>query len=98
MFMLITLYLRFELTTIRAMINCKTIFNYISQIKIKEENLQKIVNVLSKLKTLNDTFLKCYDEHILRIEVIDVTSYEIRTKQTIIVADMKRVHMILNFF
>ncbi len=94
--MSIILYLRFELITMKTMINYKTIFNFISQMKIKEWNLQKIVNVSSKLKTLNDTLLKCYDEHILRIEMIDVTNHEICTKQTIIVVNMTRIDMILN--
>ncbi len=80
----------------KTMINYETIFNFIWQMKIKEWDFQKIVNVSSKLKTLNDIFLKYYDEHILRIKVIDVTRYEIRTKQTIIVADMTKIDLILN--
>ncbi len=96
--MLITLYLRFELTTMKAMMNCETIYNFISQMKIKELNLQKNVSVSSDLKTLNDIFLKCYEEHFLRIEVIDVNKHEVRTKQTIIVANMTKIDMILSFF
>ncbi len=65
--------------------------------KIKELNLQKNVNVSSDLKTLNDISLKCYEEHSLRIEMIDANKHEIRTKQTIIVANMTRLDMILNF-
>jgi myo-inositol-1-phosphate synthase len=79
------------------MMNCKTIYNFISQMKIKELNLQKNVNVSSKLKTLNNIFLKCYEEHFLRIEMIDANEHEIRTKQTIIVANMTKVDMILSF-
>ncbi len=52
--------------------------------KIKELNLQKNVNVSSDLKTLNDTFLKCYEEHFLRIKMIDANEHEIRTKQAIV--------------
>jgi myo-inositol-1-phosphate synthase len=95
--MSITLYLRFELTTMKMMMNCETIYNFISQMKIKELNLQKNVNVSSDLKTLNDIFLKCYKEHFLRIEMIDANEHEIRTKQTIIVANMTKIDMILNF-
>jgi myo-inositol-1-phosphate synthase len=65
--------------------------------KIKELNLQKNVSVSSNLKTLNDISLKCYEEHFLRIEMIDANEYEIRTKQTIIVANMTKIDMILNF-
>jgi hypothetical protein len=65
--------------------------------KIKELNLQKNVNVSSNLKTLNDISLKCYEEHFLRIEVIDANEHEIHTKQTIIVANMTKIDMILNF-
>jgi hypothetical protein len=65
--------------------------------KIKELNLQKNINVSSDLKTLNDTFLKCYEEHFLRIEVINANEHEVRTKQTIVVANMTKIDMILNF-
>jgi myo-inositol-1-phosphate synthase len=65
--------------------------------KIKELNLQRNVNVLSDLKTLNDISLKCYEEHFLRIEMIDANEHKIRTKQTIIVANMTKIDMILNF-
>ncbi len=57
----------------------------------------KIVNVSSKLKTLNNISLKYYNEYILRIKVIDITNHEIRTKQTIIVVNMTIIDMILNF-
>jgi myo-inositol-1-phosphate synthase len=77
--------------------NCETIYNFISQMKIKELNLQKNVSVSSDLKTLNDTSLKCYEEHFLRIEMIDANEHEIRTKQTVIVANMTKVDMILSF-
>jgi hypothetical protein len=95
--MSITLYLRFELTTMKAMINYETIYNFISQMKIKELNLQRNVNVSSDLKTLNDTFLKCYEEHFLRIEMIDANEHEVRIKQTIIATNMMKIDMILNF-
>jgi hypothetical protein len=64
----------------KAMMNCEAIYNFISQMKTKELNLQKNVNVSSDLKTLNDTFLKCYEEHFLRIEMIDANEHEIRIK------------------
>jgi hypothetical protein len=64
--------------------------------KIKELNLQKNVSVSSNLKTLNNTFLKCYEEHSLRIEMIDANEHEIRTTQTIIIANMTKIDMILN--
>ncbi len=56
--MSITFYLRFELTTVKAIMNCEAIYNFISQMKIKELNLQKNVSVSSDLKTLNDIFFK----------------------------------------
>jgi hypothetical protein len=96
--MSIILHLRFELTTVKAMMNCETIYNFISQMKIKELNFQKNVNVSSDLKTLNDTFLKCYEEHFLQIEMIDANEHEIRIKQTIIVANMTKIDIILSFF
>jgi hypothetical protein len=92
------LYLSIEQKTIRAMIDCDATFNFISQMKIKKWDLQKIVDVSSVLKTLNDIFLKCYETHVLRIEVIDSSKREIRIKQTIIVADMTKIDMILNLF
>jgi hypothetical protein len=95
--MSIILHLRFELTTMKAIMNCETIYNFISQMKIKELNLQRNVNVSSDLKTLNDIFLKCYEEHFLRIEVIDANEHEIRTKQTVVVANMTKIDMILSF-
>jgi hypothetical protein len=64
--------------------------------KIKELNLQKNVSVSSDLKKLNDTSLKCYEKHFLRIEMINANEHEVRTKQTIVVANMTRVDMILN--
>ncbi len=64
--------------------------------KIKELNLKKNVSVLSDLKTLNDIFLKCYEEHSLRIEMIDANEHEVRTKQKIIIANMTKIDMILN--
>jgi hypothetical protein len=96
--MSITLHLRFELTTVKTMMNCETIYNFISQMKIKELNLQKNVNVSSNLKTLNDIFLKCYEEHFLRIEMIDANEHEVRIKQTVVIANMTKIDMILNFF
>jgi myo-inositol-1-phosphate synthase len=65
--------------------------------KIKKLNLQKNVNVSSNLKTLNDISLKCYEEHFLRIEIIDANKHEIRIKQTIVIANMTKIDMILNF-
>ncbi len=50
----------------------------------------------SDLKTLNDIFLKCYEKHFLRIEMIDANEHEVHTKQTIIVANMTKIDMILN--
>jgi hypothetical protein len=82
----------------KAMMNCEIIFNFISQMKIKELNFQKIVNVSSKLKTLNDIFLKCYERHFLRIEMIDANEQKVRAKQIIIVVDMTKVDMILSLF
>ncbi len=79
------------------MIDCDATFNFIFQMKIKKWNLQKIVDVSSRLKTLNDIFFKCYEAHVLRTEVIDSSEREIRIKQTIIVADMTEILMILNF-
>jgi cobalamin biosynthesis Co2+ chelatase CbiK len=58
--------------------NCEIIFNFISQIKIKKLNLQKNVNVSSNLKTLNNIFLKCYEEHFLRIKMINANEHETR--------------------
>jgi hypothetical protein len=66
--------------------------------KIKELNLQRNVSVSSNLKTLNDIFLKCYEEHFLRIEMINANEHEIRTKQTVIIVNMTKINMILNFF
>jgi hypothetical protein len=80
------------------MIDCDATFNFIFQMKIKKWNLQKIVDVSSKLKTLNDFFFKCYEAHILRTKIIDSSKQKIRIKQTIIVANMTKIHMILNFF
>jgi hypothetical protein len=40
--------------------------------KIKKWNLQKIVDVSSKLKTLNDIFFKYYKTHILKTKMIDI--------------------------
>jgi hypothetical protein len=91
------LYLNIEQKTIRAMIDCDATFNFIFQMKIKKWDLQKIVDVSSELKTLNDTFLKCYEAHVLRTKVIDSSKRKIRIKQTIIVADMTEIHMILSF-
>jgi hypothetical protein len=42
---------------IRITIDFNTTFNFIFQMKIKKWNLQKIVNVSSKLKTFNNIFL-----------------------------------------
>jgi hypothetical protein len=64
--------------------------------KIKKWDLQNIVDVSSKLKTLNDILFKCYEAHVLRTKMIDSSKREIRIKQTIIVADMTKIHMILN--
>jgi hypothetical protein len=96
--MSIILYLRFKLTTVKAIMNCEAIYNFISQMKIKKLNLQKNVNVSSNLKTLNDILLKYYEEHFLRIEMIDANEHEICTKQTIIVVNMTKIDMILNLF
>jgi hypothetical protein len=98
MFITIILYLSIEQKTIRIMINCDVTFNFIFQMKIKKWDLQKFVNVSFELKTLNDTFFKCYETHVLRIEVIDSSKRKIRIKQTIIVADMTEIDMILSFF
>ncbi len=98
MFITMILYLSIEQKTIRVMIDCDATFNFIFQMKIKKWDLQEIVDVSSKLKTLNDTSFKCYEAHVLRTEMIDSSEREIRIKQTIIVANMTEIHMILNFF
>jgi hypothetical protein len=41
---------------------------------------------------------KCYETHVLKIEMIDSSKREIRIKQIIIVANMTKIDMILNFF
>ncbi len=97
MFITIILYLNIEQKTIRIMINCDATFNFIFQMKIKKWNLQRFVNVSLELKTLNDIFFKCYETHVLKIEVIDSLKREICIKQTIIVANMTEIDMILNF-
>jgi hypothetical protein len=96
MFITMILYLNIKQKTIRAMIDCDATFNFIFQMKIKKWDLQKIVDVSSELKTLNDIFFKYYEAHVLRIKMIDSSEREIRIKQTIIVADMTKIHMILN--
>jgi hypothetical protein len=78
------------------MIDCDATFNFIFQMKIKKWNLQKIVDVSSKLKTLNDILFKCYETHVLKTKMIDSSKRKIRIKQTIIVANMTEIHMILN--
>jgi hypothetical protein len=97
MFIMMTLYLNIEQKTIRIMIDCDATFNFIFQMKIKKWNLQNIVDVSSKLKTLNDISFKCYEAHVLKTKMIDSSKREIRIKQTIIVANMTEIHMILNF-
>jgi hypothetical protein len=92
------LYLSIDQKTIRVMIDCDATFNFISQMKIKKWDLQEFMNVSSKLKTLNDTFFKCYEAHVLKTKVIDSSKREIRIKQIIIVADMTKIHMILSLF
>ncbi len=96
MFITMILYLNIEQKMIRIMIDCDATFNFIFQMKIKKWNLQKIVDVSSKLKTLNDILFKCYEAHVLKTKMIDSSKREIRIKQTIIVADMTKIHMILN--
>jgi hypothetical protein len=96
MFITITLYLSIEQKTIWAMIDCDATFNFIFQMKIKTWDLQEFVNVSFELKTLNDTLFKCYETHVLRIEVIDSSEREIRIKQIIIVVDMTEIDMILS--
>ncbi len=80
------------------MIDFDVTFNFIFQMKIKKWDLQKIVDVSSKLKTLNDIFFKCYEAHVLKTKMIDSSKRKIRIKQTIIVADMTEIHIILSFF
>jgi hypothetical protein len=90
------LYLSIKQKTIRIMIDCDVTFNFIFQMKIKKWDLQKIVDVSSELKTLNDILFKCYEAHVLRTKMIDSSKREIRIKQTIIVANMTEIYMILN--
>jgi hypothetical protein len=97
MFITIILYLSIEQKTIRIMINCDATFNFIFQMKIKKWDFQEFVNVSFELKTLNDTFFKCYETHVLRIEVIDSSKRKICIKQTIIVVNMTKIDMILSF-
>jgi hypothetical protein len=98
MFITMILYLSIEQKTIRIMIDCDATFNFIFQMKIKKWDLQNIVDVSSKLKTLNDIFFKCYEAHVLKTKMIDSLKREIRIKRTIIVANMTKIHMILNLF
>ncbi len=97
MFITMILYLSIEQKTIRAMIDCDATFNFIFQMKIKKWDLQNIVDVSTELKTLNDIFFKCYEAHVLRTKMIDSSERKIRIKQTIIVANMTKIHMILSF-
>jgi uncharacterized metal-binding protein len=79
------------------MIDCDATFNFIFQMKIKKWDLQKIVDVSSELKMLNDILFKCYETHVLKTKMIDLSKRGIRIKQTIIVANMTRIHIILSF-
>jgi hypothetical protein len=98
MFITMILYLNIEQKTIRVMIDYDVTFNFIFQMKIKKWDLQKIVDVSSELKTLNDTFFKCYKAHVLKTKMIDSSKRKIRIKQTIMIANMTEIYMILSLF
>ena len=54
-----------ELIIFKIMIDSKTIFNFISQVKIKKMKLDEFDNISSDSKTFDKTSLRVYQEYIL---------------------------------
>ncbi len=80
------------------MINNEAIYNFLSQLLIKKWNLTNIENVSSRLKQLNETSLRVYDNHVLEVEMIDNDDRESRVMHIMLSANMIKIDMILRMF
>ena len=87
-----------ELITFKIMIDLRTIFNFISQIKIKKMKFDEFDNISSDLKTLDETSLRVYQEHTLQVNVSNNSDRERFDNHKILNVVMIEIDMILNFF
>ena len=91
------LYTDKVLLQIRAIIDCGSTWNFLSQIKVKEAALRIPVESPppSELKTQDGTPLQTYHNHTLQVGIFDDKGVEVRADQTFVGADMFGVDMIL---
>ena len=81
--------------TVRAMIDCGTTWNFISQLKVMETGLQGIRKDAPKLATIDGSPFKTYERHSQEVGVKDEIECEVRGLQEFWGADIAGVDVIL---
>ena len=69
------IYDRKKTMHLQIIINCDVIKNFIFQLKMRKLNINEVYVSTSKFKIFDDTTLRTYSNHILRIKIVYQTNY-----------------------
>jgi hypothetical protein len=83
--------------SLRVIIDCEVIENFISQLKIKKLSFEDNLSIKKDLKTLNETSLRIYHAHNVRFDVLDTKNHCHQDEDEFIEANMNEIEMILKF-
>ncbi len=61
--------------SLRVMIDCEVIENFINQFKIKKLNFEDNLSIKKDLKTLNETSFRIYHAYNVRFDVLDTKNH-----------------------
>ncbi len=81
--------------SLRVMIDCEVIENFINQFKIKKLSFKNNLSIKKDLKTLNETSLRIYHAHNMRFDVLNTKNHCHQNKDEFIEANMNEIEMIL---
>ena len=77
-----------------AIINNKTICNFMFQLKIQKLNFSFFIEINIKLYTMNDILLHVYKKHNVHVNVINANKKTKKFIQSIITINIKNVDII----
>jgi hypothetical protein len=83
--------------SLRVMINCEVIKNFISQFKIKKLSFENNLSIKKNLKTLTETSLRIYHAHSVRFNVLNTENHCHQNEDEFIKTNMNEIEMILKF-
>jgi hypothetical protein len=81
--------------SLRVMIDCEIIENFINQLKIKKLSFENNLSIKKDLKTLNETSLRIYHAHSVRFDVLNTEDHCHQNEDEFIEANMNEIEMIL---